>query len=260
MSRLIYPGLALIILLSACSGKDRITVDTIPPTTPIMIPHIGDLGDNAVLYNDQYVIPNEDNNGIDAVPDGDWFRISWEHLLDTDLDYIKIFRFDEFNPVPVVIDSISYNNDFYLDSSPSLSTNRRYSYFIEVVDDSGNSAVSDTVAYKLLSKQQLSYPSNGAYNDSLNLSLCWQKSGFVSKFRVLVFDSDHEYMWHRDIDVAFEGDFFKVSLPNNLLSGYDSDQIYWRVDAFDWDFELGAMAGSESLERVIYVNSGKRKE
>ncbi len=247
--------LAGLIALSGCSGKDKITVDNTPPTDPIMVPHLGDLGDNTYLLNDVPFTPDDDNNGIDAVPDGDWLRVSWQHLLDTDLDYIKIFRYDEFDTNPIIVDSISYENDFYVDSNNSLETNRRYSYYIEVVDDNGNSAVSDTVTYKLISKQILTYPDPGAYNDSLNLSLCWQKSGFVTKFRVLVFDANHDKLWHRDIQVSFEGDFFKVSLPANLLSGYTGGYIYWRVDAFDYDSELLMEIGSESQERLINVGS-----
>jgi hypothetical protein len=248
--RILYLLLVCCVILGACSGKDKITIDKIPPTKPVLIPHLGDLGDFGTSYTD-------DNNGIDAVPDGDWFRVSWEHLLDTDLDYIKVYRFDEFDLNPIIVDSIAYNNDFYVDSSNSLSTDKRYSYFIEVVDDSGNSTISDTVSYKLISKQILTSPSNGAYQDYNNITLSWQKSGFVSKFRILVFDDNNEYLWSRDIQVSFEGDFFDSTLPSNLLQNYTGNAIYWRVDAFDWDSELGYEIGSESNERVIYLNQRK---
>lgn len=247
---------SLLVLLS-CSGKDKITIDNTPPTKPILIPHLGDFGDGFVEYNNQTIFLNDDNNGIDADPDGDWIRVSWEHFLDTDLDYVRIFRFDEFNNTPTLIDSIRSDNEYYLDSSSSISTYVRYSYFIEVVDNNGNTAISDTVSYMLISKQTLISPDNEsfAYADSIKFE--WLRSGFVSKFRVMVFDNNHYYKWHSDIDVAFEEYSFTVDLPEDVLQGYTGDYIFWRVDAFDWDFELNMFVGSESNESTLYLQSRK---
>ncbi len=243
-----------ILLLLGCSGKDRITVDKIPPVSPIMIPHLGDTGDGFVQHNNQTIYLNEDNNGIDAVPDEDWFQISWEHLLDTDLDYIRIFRFDNIYNQPMLIDSVKYSNiDYYIDDTDTLFTHRKYSYFIEAIDQSGNSAVSDTVTYALISKQILTSPAYDEVTDPSNLTFEWQKSGFVSKFRLLIFDYNHEEYWHYDIDVAFEPDFFSVAAPVGLFEEYESDHIYWRVDAFDTDYELDILIGSESNERRLYL-------
>ena len=248
------------VLLLSCSGKDKLTVDKDPPAAPILLPHLGDLGD----ITDNTMHWNDDNNGIDAVPDDNWLRISWDHLLDSDLDYIKIFRFDEFNPVPALIDTMQYDpgKDYFLDSKTSLSTNVRYSYYIEVVDNAGNSAQSDTVSYSLLSKQILVSPGIDETVNPSNVSFQWQKSGNVSWFRLLVFtnpedvDEERQYLWSQDVQVDTEVDFFEVIWPNNPPQQY-TGKISWRVDAFDWDSELQIFIGSESNERPAYLASKK---
>ncbi len=257
--RYIPLSIVCMIFLFACAGKDKITVDKTPPAPPILTPHLGDLGDPAIETY-QNLIPTDENNGIDAVPDGDWLRISWSHLLDTDLDYIKIFRFDDSPNDPIhltaLIDSIQYNpsEDFYIDSNAALQTNIRYSYYIEAVDNAGNSALSDTVSYSLLSKQILTYPQINSNVNPNNVAFGWQKSGFVSKFRLLVFNENHDYLWQNDIQVTTEGDFFEVVWPNNPPQQY-TGKIYWRVDAFDWDSELNMLIGSESNESIAYLSS-----
>lgn len=253
MRKLLLLTVVIITVLFACSGKDNLTVDKIPPIRPILIPHLGDWGDGPVEYNGQIIYLTDENNGIDALPDGNWIRVSWEHFLDTDLDYVRIFRFNEFNLTPVLIDSISSNNEFYSDSRASLDTHTRYSYFIEIIDNSGNSAISDTVSYALLSKQIPIAPINGSEANPSNITFEWQKSGEIDKFRILVLDENRFYMWHRDIPVATEGDFFDTALPNNLLHNYTGNFIYWRIDAFRWDHDLDFFIGSESYEQTLYL-------
>lgn len=255
MKKILWLLTACSLVLFACSGKDKLTIDKIPPIRPILIPHLGDWGDEPVEYNGQTVYLTDENNGIDALPDGNWIRVSWEHFLDTDLDYVKIFRFDEFNPTPVLIDSISSGNEYYSDSRSQLSTHTRFSYFIEVVDNSGNSAISDTVSYSLLSKQIPIAPANGSYANPSNITFEWQKSGEIDKFRILVLDENRFYIWHRDIPVATEGDFFDTQLPANLLQNYAGEFVYWRIDAFRWDSELEFYIGSESYEQTLYLAS-----
>jgi len=250
----------LILMMAGCSGKDKITKDNNPPIAPILIPHLGDTGDQPVHYQGQTINLDEDNNGIDAVPDGDWIRIPWEHFLDTDLNYVRIYRFDNFNPVPAMIDSISANSDYYLDSHSQLSTNVVYSYFIDLVDNAGNSSRSDTVSYSLLSKQVLVSPANGStitYSSSTPIDFNWQKSGDVSTFRILVFDDQGNYIWHHDIPVTTEGDFFDYPFPSNLALQYSGKTLYWRVDAMQWDAPLGINIGSESNEWVFTITQVK---
>lgn len=246
MRSLIIVVLISTILLFACSGKDKISVDKDPPYPPELIPHLGDLGDPNTNFDDE-------NNGIDAYPDDDWIRISWNHFLDSDLDYVRIFRFDEFNPEPVMVDSISSNNDYYLDSKNRLSTYIRYSYFIEVVDNAGNTALSDTVSYKLLSKVNLTEPGVGNYVAPDSVKFKWTASGFASQYRLLVFDENHDFLWQKNMPVATEGDFFEAIWANDQTPQY-TGQIFWRVDAFNYDNELDMNIGSESNEWIAHLS------
>jgi len=264
MRYMILITLCCMTILLACSGKDKITVDKIRPIPPILVPHKGDLGDISIVNGAPVMQWNDENNGIDAVPDGDWLRVSWEHLLDSDLDFIKIYRFDEFDPIPVIIDTMQYNQaqDFYLDSKSSLLTNRRYSYFIELVDNAGNTSLSDTVSYSLLSKQILSNPAADSTSGSPNVKFKWRKSGIVSWFRLILFkpqqntNDEREYLWHTDVQATTtEGDVFEATAPVGLLQDYMGQYVIWRVDAFEWDSELQIFIGSESNERTLYLSS-----
>jgi hypothetical protein len=248
--------LIAIVFLLSCSGKDKITIDKIKPHSPKLIPHLGDLGDGYMFNDSQYPILDDDNNGIDAVPDGNGIRISWEHFLDSDLDFYKVYRFDENNIMPVLIDTRSVDdNDYYIDNSNDVITHIKYSYTIEVFDKAGNSTLSDTVSYKLLDKPIFSEPVNNAVMNPNGIVFKWNASGFVSKYRLLLFNDNHEYLWKYDMDVAFEGDSFEVTGPSNLSQLNPGSSIFWRVDAFEWDSDLGFFIGSESYERKINLDN-----
>lgn len=248
--------LAVILFLVACAGTDEDDKDTIPPIPPVMTPHLGDTGDPPVIYQGQTVYLNEDNNGIDAVPDGNWIRVSWDPFKDTDLSHVKIWRFNNFNPEPALIDSISATADFYLDTDNSLIERVWYSYFIDLVDLAGNSSRSDTTSYALLAKSILLSPDNGATISQSNAKFKWIRSGVVGKFRLILFDENYEYVWHEDLVVAFENEedpYPTISMPANLVSQYSGRSLRWRVDSFDWDEEMQAYMGSESHERVVHI-------
>ena len=241
--------LALLLSLFACSGEDEKDKDTTPPHNPVMIPHLGDVGD---YYTGGFVLTDE-NNGIDAVPDGSWIRIMWEPFIDTDLSHTKIFRFDSIDPNPVLIDSIMANRDNYLDSAQTLQERVVYSYFIELVDTSGNSAVSDTVSYGILAKPILVSPANNATVSPSNFRFVWNRSGFASRFRVVVWDELNEYVWHQDLVVSAEEDPLDIAFPVNIAQQYQGHSLRWRIDAFDWSEELQGNMGSESEERVVHI-------
>ena len=69
---IILTTLLLLVLLFSCSGDDPPEKDKIPPTTPKLISHLGDTGDDPIIVNGVTVSLNDDNNGIDTVPDGNW--------------------------------------------------------------------------------------------------------------------------------------------------------------------------------------------
>ena len=244
--------LMLTLMLISCSGTDKPEEDTTPPFPPTMVPHLGDVGDPPTTYYGQSAIITDENNGIDAVADGNWIRIAWKPFIDEDLNLVRIWRFDEFNTTPVQIDSIAPNNDYYLDSREQMPERIWYSYFIDIVDFAGNTARSDTVSYALLAKPVLLDPPNGATISPVGARVYWNSSGFASIYRLVLFDSNHNYLWHQDLPTAMEEQLF-MDIPVNLLSGHSGEGIYWRIDSFDWDEERQQYLGAESLERIFYI-------
>ncbi len=252
----IYAIIAIIIsllILSACAGQDEDEKDKIPPYPPTLIPHLGNTGDPPVMYNGQQIILNEDNNGIDAVPDGNWIRVIWNPFIDTDLSHVKIYRYDQFDTNPVLIDSISSTAIQYVDSQTQLNERTWYSYFIDLVDFSGNVARSDTVSYALLGKCILLSPENNQTISPIGASFLWNRSGFASTYRLLLFDENYNYIWHQDFVVATEDDPLSITIPVNIAMQYSGQSLRWRVDALDWDEEMQMFMGSESLERIVHI-------
>ncbi len=252
---LIVLGLLLAFTMLSCSGDDNPDHDNDPPAEPTLIPHLGDVGDPGTAY---YNLPDlvtltEDNNGIDAVPDDDWIRIVWMPFIDTDLSHVKVYRFDDLNPTPVLLDSIPYNNDVYLDNSSDLQERTIYSYYIDLVDTSGNTATSDTVSYALLSKPILTAPQNNATVVPGQIVFSWDINDIVSFCRVLVMDENYEYIWHQDWVPAFPEDIPQIIFPVNLAQANAGHSLRWRVDVFDWSEDLQGYMGSESNERIMHV-------
>lgn len=245
----------LLVLLSGCAGEDDTGKDTTPPTRPIMIPHLGDTGDNPITIDGALVEITDDNNGIDAVPDGQMMRIAWKPLVDTDLSHMKIYRFSDIAAEPVEIDEIPANRISYLDQGP-LVERTWYSYFVELFDVSGNSTVSDTVSYAILAKPYLINPADGSYQNISNLKFMWNRADDSSGFyRILVWNEDRELIWHTDFNLADELD--PLSVPFPIISSDDpilpGDVLRWRIDYFDWDEHHQMHMGSESPERVFIV-------
>lgn len=258
MKKILFIGmLAATLLLAACAGTDQDEEDTTPPIPPVLLPHLGDTGDPPVMYEGQTVYLNDENNGIDTVPDGNWIRLSWNPFKDTDLSHVKIWRYSNFDAEPVLIDSISAAEDYYLDTDNQLTERVWYSYFIDLVDLAGNESRSDTTAYALLSKSLLLTPENGAtiapLSNPPDAKFSWNRSGTAGKFRLLLMDENYNYIWHQDLYVALEVDPLTISMPINYATQYSGQTLRWRVDSFDWDEEMQAYMGSESYERIVHI-------
>ncbi|MCB5261470.1 MAG: hypothetical protein LHW64_02875 [Candidatus Cloacimonetes bacterium] len=247
----------LLVLLTGCAGEDDAGKDTTPPTQPVLIPHLGDSGDEPIYIEDALVEITDENNGIDTVSEGQMIRIAWEPLIDTDLSHMKIYRFSDIALEPVEIDEIQANRISYLDQGP-LVERIWYSYFVELFDASGNSAVSDTVTYAILTKPYLMSPANGSVQDISELEFIWNRADGSSGFyRILVWNEDRELIWHTDYNLGIE-DGETLSLPFPIISSEEDpimpgDVLRWRIDYFDWDEQHQMYMGSESQERVFIV-------
>ncbi|MCB5230823.1 MAG: hypothetical protein WCX83_06165 [Candidatus Cloacimonas sp.] len=245
---------ALAILLVSCAGKEVIGIDTTPPEKTILVPHKGDTGD---LIRVDGVLLNDENNGIDAVPDNDWIRLEWKPIFDPDVDYLKLFRFGDYSELAQV-DSLSrsqWMRNEYIDKKLHLegAVGQEWSYYVETYDQFGNFAVSDTVSYKLIEKTQLvSPPNNHQASIKEPIVFEWMRTEDALHHRVIVFDSDYHYMWHEDYYIVEDSDY-TLEYTGPDLTGYD--MIIWRVDSFgDLEDPLGvSLSGSESRERVIYL-------
>ena len=256
----------LSIILFGCVGEDSLGIDNIPPEKPKMIQHLGDSGDiiNGIPDYNFYEFSELEENGIDAVSDGNKIKIEWEHLLDSDIDYIRILRFTEQDYLAdslsfaSVIDSIDYvGKNYYRDEFLNMNnvTNITWFYFIESFDTSGNSTFSDTVCYKLLEKPLIISPSSFSEVASLNeITFEWSDTN-AQNYRILLFNENRDLLWcynpldQEEVTVAYDGEDFSTG------------NYIFRIDAFKhttYSIPINGKvylvhAGAESEERVIIV-------
>ena len=256
MRRIIWLIL-LALVLGSCSGEDESGKDKTPPAKPVLIAHRGDTGDGVFfLDDDSYITLNDENNGIDTVPEGDMIRLSWEPFIDNDLSHLKIYRYSDIEPEPVELGQIPSNNRHYLDQD-DLVEKHWYYYYIELFDISGNSTVSDTVHYAILSKPGLIAPENNAYVDldtPEGLSFVWGiADDSIGFYRVLLWDENNDLLWFDDFNLATEDPPLSLKLPQLIPAPQPGSVMRWRVDYFVWDGDKQMYMGSESLERVFTV-------
>ena len=261
----------LVMVMVGCSGKDIQDVDTIPPLKPHLIPHQGDTGDVIETFPghadtiNYYNNSDVENNGIDADPGGDYINVQWEHILDSDIDFLEIYRFnllDYQNEIPATkIDSISSpNKDEYLDEFSDVDTpiSVNWFYYVRAVDTSGNSTISDTTCYRIVNKAYLVSPPNFAnFDDIHDITFQWNEdiSGEVSSYRLILLDEDYNLIWsyepasNEELEIPYTG------------PSINNQSIRWRVDFIGHTLEdqningklYTIFSGSESNERVITV-------
>ncbi|MDD3051545.1 MAG: hypothetical protein PHR06_10410 [Candidatus Cloacimonetes bacterium] len=248
------------LMLISCAGSDSNDSDSIPPEKPFLYPHLGDTGDGEVLnpFSNQMIQPNDNNNGIDAVPDGNWIRLMWDWEFQNDIDLSGInihrYRMDNSGIIDLRhIASIESENfqyiDMTLDNSPGQAISTTWYYFIEVLDQSGNSTLSDTVSYKLSFKPLLDSPANEAILQAdQSIIFSWEPIGLPLFYRVIVFDEDHNYLWKYDEYQTEESEF---SIVADFFFTVGNSYI-WRVDAFE---NLVEPSGSESVERTFTISN-----
>ena len=254
MKCLTYLALAFcLISIMSCSGEDEENKDTRPPDTPKMIPHYGDVGDPPVLIGEHMVQLTDENNGIDTVQEGQWINLRWEPFIDNDLSHLKVYRFSDVNPEVVELAQIPSNAHSYLDQGP-LVERTWYSYYIELFDSSGNSAVSDTVSYAILPKPHLLSPPPGEIVNPYELRFYWSKADDRSGFyRVLVWSEPDSLKWYSDLYVTVEEDTLSMPFPIFSPPIPSGSAMRWRVDYYDWAEDYQMYMGSESNERMFYI-------
>jgi hypothetical protein len=248
-------GLLLTLTLFSCSGKESFGIDNTPPEPVVMIPHLGDAGDPITINGEQI---NDSNNGIDTVPDNDWIRIQWQPVFDQDLNYLKVYRFGDYT-AEAFVDSLPRNlvdRNEYLDTKLSQLNpiGETWFYYVKGYDLDGNFSVSDTVSYKLLQKPMLIAPDDFEQVSQNNITFQWLPTIDSIHYRVLVFDADQNYIWHREYYIDEDsGDILSMDYTGPSLS--EHNMIVWRVDSFaDVNNEGIAESGGESFERALYVD------
>ncbi|MEA1972737.1 MAG: hypothetical protein U9N34_05525 [Candidatus Cloacimonadota bacterium] len=253
--RLLSLSTLMLLLLMSCTGSELIDVDTTPPFKPHLIHHLGDAGDGMVENsNGEMIELTDENNGTDAVPTGDKIKIMWEYLEDTDLDYIKIYRFNyeqiNFTTVDSILaDGVSFYEDAFMQNSNPIG--EEWFYCIEVFDQAGNSTISDTTSYELVDKPLLSYPADNQLIDDTQLYFRWNIVSGIEHYRLLLFDNNGILKRTGDI---FESTTSGDSISFEQTVGDDLPPFFsgqWRIDAIS---ASNSNMGSESNQRSIRIN------
>lgn len=259
--------LNIVLVVLSCTGEESLGVDSTPPEPPELIPHLGDTGDIILGDTLNYYDTNDnelENNGIDAVSEGDWIQIQWHHLVDSDIDYLEIYRFsaqEYYNDTldfVELIEVVDYDDQSkYVDKSASANIVDMYLfYLINAVDEAGNSTLSDTVAYKLIYQPVLSQPVNHAQLDENEITFEWYPETNAIQYRLLVFDLERNLIWQYT-----PYDLMELSVDYDGPDIEPGTTIIWRVDAFGQPGMVFTIegndyvvdSGSESEERYIYI-------
>ncbi len=255
------------LIVGACAGKDPFGDDSNPPLKPNLIEHLGDTGD--IVNDDQgfiidtlnyHATDGRENNGIDAVPappSSEKIKIQWELLLDSDIDYIKIFRIrleDIYNGNNAsLLDSISSPNivEFTDDFELVSPTNIDWFYYMKVFDTSGNSSISDTVCYRVIESPALNIPLSGiTVTNIYDVIFDWGYDETVVSYRILFFDENYNLLWKYDLASNEEMPLNYPPDAPNLAP----QTIYWRVDAF------GQIQDEEINGKIYTIYSGSESE
>ncbi len=237
----------------SCSGDDPLDQDSEPPLAPTLRPHLGDTGDPPVTWNGNPYFVNDNTNGIDTVPEGNFIRITWEPFVDTDLSHVDVYRFHHGLAIPELIATgVSPTAMSYTDTN-DLVFNTWYSYYTQLFDAAGNSSVSDTVSYAIISKCTPLDPVNGAIVSPVGIKLHWANdSTGADSFRVLMWRSDGTLLHSEDIDLDVPTDVYEFQVPNGIVFT-SGETISWRIDGFLHDFDHDIPMGSESAEQYFTI-------
>ena len=252
-----------ILVLFGCTGEESLGVDTQAPNKPMLVPHLGDTGDggNSSIPGVNFYNSHDtdfENNGMDAVMEGDWIKTQWDRLEDSDIDFLKIFRFsaqDYSADTLKFIDTVDYEEQNHYVDRTSM-TDKNYFYFIEVFDNARNSTFSDTTGYKLIDKPNLISPVDDYSCEDINeVDFEWHPSANAIQYRLLIFNEDRELIWQ---NTPLDLGYFSVHYDGPQVDA--GSRLIWRIDSFGDDSEIiiegnhyTIKSGAESIERYIFI-------
>ena len=281
---MIYLLIVVLLVILSCAGTTDPEADEETAFIADLIEHTGDTGD--ILKNSHGIITDTlncyygsdstyyelENNGIDAYHEGDWILVPWRHVSDPKTVALELFRFsymDYQNNVEDYISSVAFipfNNftkDHYIDTfdDEEEAVDNTWFYFLKTTNADGNTALSDTVGYHLISKPILQTPANQAgFTPSDSLIFEWDQNTTSSlvKNRLLIFDENYHLIWFYNLLSNEE-----PVINFDELSGFELEpgNYIWRVDGIiEWVDELyidgkqmNIYSGSESMERYFAI-------
>ncbi len=174
--------LSLWFLTTGCV-EEQIALDLTPPSVISFTPRNAD---SALV-----------EQGIDAVPEGDYITLSWEASGAGDLAGYRLYRRneDEEGAERILIAELGKNELSYEDRDTALAPDQAtglssgFAYWITAFDESGNeSGLSESAYYKLMVKPELNEPV--VQGDTLTLSWTYNQSQDVDYFAVRLFRLD----------------------------------------------------------------------
>ena len=281
---MIYLLIVVLLVILSCAGTTDPEADEETAFIADLIEHTGDTGN--ILKNSHGIITDTlncyfgsdstfyelENNGIDAYHEGDWILVPWRHVSDPKTVALELFRFsymDYQNNVEDYISSVAFipfNNftkDHYIDTfdDEEEAVDNSWFYFLKTTNAGGDTALSDTVGYHLISKPILRTPANQAgFTPSDSLIFEWDQNTTSSlvKNRLLIFDENYHLIWFYNLLSNEE-----PVINFDELSGFELEpgNYIWRVDGIiEWVDELyidgkqmNIYSGSESMERYFTI-------
>ncbi len=209
----------LLLLISSC-GKDIDNIDEEPPARPVF---------KAKTLDSEF-----EEQGIDAVSDGDYIRIEWKPNSEEDLEGYKLFRGESSNIDSTWIEltnELDERDSFYVDRDFSLLNDRQWFYRVSAYD--GNENDSDTsivIRYKLLYKADISLEKLDN-NGNIRVTVVYQgELGSISY--ILRFYQSSELISVHPIEELINEPtrVFEYNLANDLGISNNINNLRLRVD------------------------------
>lgn len=195
----------------------------------------------------------EDDNeqGIDAIPEGDAIYFSWHKLVDNEIDKYEIYRQTDPERDFYLIDTVQ--DTFYIDNLDyATELNQRMYYFILSVNfDLKKSESSDTISYKLLEKPTPLMPS-GIINSNTPL-FQWNDINQANDYIIRVKRSDTDHIiWNSTIQANFGSTHQQIGYNSDGMADVNalSTEIpyEWRVDVIGPESNCGSESAWTSFQ------------